>query len=81
MKNTTFRKKALLSSVAMLLVALVALGSATFAWFSSNKTVTADGMKVTSAAAQGLVISDDNGKVWGNTSTLLQLVVTLVHLL
>ena len=30
MTNTKFRKRALLSSVAMLLVALVALGSATF---------------------------------------------------
>lgn len=72
MKNTTFRKKALLSSVAMLLVALVALGSATFAWFSSNKTVTADGMNVTSAAAQGLVISNDFGSSWHNSVKFLQ---------
>lgn len=57
MKNTTFRKKALLSSVAMLLVALVALGSATFAWFTANDTVTATGLAVKSSAADGLKIA------------------------
>ena len=36
------RKKMLLSSIAMLLVALVALGSATFAWYITNATVTAE---------------------------------------
>lgn len=56
MKNTTFRKKALLSSVAMLLVAIVALGSATFAWFTTNPTVTADGLSLQATAAAGLQI-------------------------
>ena len=55
MKNTTFRKKALLSSVAMLLVALVALGSATFAWFTQNPNVEATGLQMTTEAATGLV--------------------------
>ena len=55
MKNTTFRKKALLSSVAMLLVALVALGSATFAWFTANPNVEATGLQMTTKAAAGLV--------------------------
>ncbi len=36
MTNTKFRRRALVSSIAMLLVALVALGSATFAWFAEN---------------------------------------------
>ncbi|MBQ5347960.1 MAG: hypothetical protein IIU39_07915 [Ruminococcus sp.] len=56
MKNT--RKKMLLSSLAMLLVALVALGSATYAWFSVSKTVKADQMKVKAVAAAGLKISN-----------------------
>ncbi len=56
MKNTTFRKKALLSSVCMLLVALVALGSATFAWFTTNPTVTAEGLSLQATAAAGLQI-------------------------
>ena len=56
MTNTKFRKRALLSSVAMLLVALVALGSATFAWYQANMTVTSAGMSFTTDAASGLQI-------------------------
>ena len=55
---TKSRKRILLSSIAMLLVALVALGSATFAWFSVSKTVTADGMQVKAIATAGLEISN-----------------------
>ena len=60
---TKSRKKILLSSSAMLLVALVALGSATFAWFTMNKTVSADGMTVTAATSAGLQITGTNGTV------------------
>lgn len=55
---TKSRKRILLSSIAMLLVALVALGSATFAWFTVNKVVTADTIKVQAAVADGLVITN-----------------------
>lgn len=74
MKNTTFRKKALLSSVAMLLVALVALGSATFAWFTQNKTVTAEGLVLNATTSAGLQILsgsvEKNGGDW-DTKTIL----------
>ena len=74
MKNTTFRKKALLSSVAMLLVALVALGSATFAWFTQNPTVTANGLSLKATAAAGLQILSGTEKTlggeYGTTTTL-----------
>ncbi|WP_405356871.1 hypothetical protein [Ruminococcus sp.] len=56
MTNTKFRKRALLSAVAMLLVALVALGSATFAWFTSLPTANAQGLQMKATAAQGLVV-------------------------
>jgi hypothetical protein len=60
MKNT--RKKMLLSSIAMLLVALVALGSATYAWFTVQKTVTAEAINVKAIATSGLEICNtDNG--------------------
>ena len=59
MTNTKFRKRALLSSVAMLLVALVALGSATFAWYEANPTATATGMTMKTTAASGLEITSD----------------------
>ena len=61
MKNTKFRKRALLSSVAMLLVALVALGSATFAWFTSSTTATADQLSVKTVKASELELSKHNG--------------------
>lgn len=62
MKNTKFRKRALLSSVAMLLVALVALGSATFAWFVANPTVTASGLSLSTQAAAGLSVASKTVK-------------------
>ena len=52
------RKKILLSSIAMLLVALVALGSATFAWFTINKVVEANTINVQANVAKGLVINN-----------------------
>ena len=62
MTNTKFRKRALLSSVAMLLVALVALGSATFAWFVANPEVTSDGLKMTTTASAGLAVASTSAK-------------------
>ena len=80
MKNTKFRKRALLSSVAMLLVALVALGSATFAWFVANPTATASGLKMQTKADAGIAIAsksildlvnnDDNVAAYGSTTVL-----------
>lgn len=61
MKNT--RKKMLLSSVAMLLVALVALGSATFAWYITNATVTAKTTQFSASSADGLVIRQTDSPV------------------
>jgi hypothetical protein len=78
------KKRVLLSSVAMLMVGTISLGTATFAWFTNNKTVVADGMKVTSSAAKGLQITGKNGiggnvqdTNWGpkytfNTTAMLQ---------
>ncbi len=58
------RKKILLSSIAMLLVALVALGSATFAWFTINRQVTAKDINVKAATSSGLVISNKQQAQW-----------------
>lgn len=68
MKNTTFRKKALLSSVAMLLVALVALGSATFAWFTSNPDSNASGLSMKTTASTGLVTRTETDEEWTHAS-------------
>jgi len=55
MTNTKFRKRALLSSVAMLLVAMLALGSATFAWFTVSKTTNAQGLILKTTTSAGIV--------------------------
>lgn len=74
MTNTKFRKRALLSSVAMLLVALVALGSATFAWFTNSPTANANGLKLKSTASAGIVVRSDSvakaGKGFAKTTYL-----------
>lgn len=40
-------QKQLIAAVAMVLVAMIALGSSTYAWFAANTTVTANGMSAT----------------------------------
>lgn len=58
------KKRALISSVAMLLVAIIALGTATFAWFTSSTTAKANGIKVQTIKSSELVISKLD-KDWG----------------
>lgn len=62
--KTTSRKRLLISSVAMLLVAMLALGTATFAWFTSSTTATASGINVKTIKASKLEISSAEGD-WG----------------
>lgn len=54
--KTTSRKRLLISSVAMLLVAMLALGTATFAWFSTSTTAKANNLKVQTIQASNLLI-------------------------
>lgn len=53
------KKRALISSVAMLLVAIIALGTATFAWFTTNTSATADQLSVQTVKASEIVLSDN----------------------
>ena len=55
------RKKILLSSIAMLLVALIALGSATFAWYITQTSVTAKNATISASVASGLEIRHYTG--------------------
>lgn len=57
------RRRLLISSVAMLLVAMLALGTATFAWFTSNTTSIADGIYAKTIKASTLKISKSD-KAW-----------------
>lgn len=52
-------KRQLLAAVAMVLVAAVALSSATYAWFAVNSKVTATGMNFTTQVSDNLFIAGD----------------------
>ena len=54
------RKRLLISSVAMLLVAMLALGTATFAWFTSNTSATADKINVQTTKSSELKVSKND---------------------
>ena len=60
------RKRLLISSIAMLLVAMIALGTATFAWFTSSTTATASGINVQTTQASELQISKSDLQ-WNTT--------------
>lgn len=64
--NSKAIKRQLLAAIAMVLVAAIALGSSTYAWFASNNKVEANGMKIT-ATTEGanLEISLSNNFVAG----------------
>ena len=55
-KNSTARK--LLPAFAMLTVSAISLSSATYAWFTMNKTVNVTNMQVKAKAEKGLLINE-----------------------
>lgn len=59
MKNT-FRKSSLISSVAILLVAIVALSGTTFAWFSQQDNASAGTLSMSATTASGLYIVESD---------------------
>ena len=82
MKQTS-RKKVLVSSVAMMMVATVSLGSATYAWFSNKTTSTAKGLTASTTQASNLLLSTTgNANDWHTdinynmSSTVLEPVTT-----
>ena len=62
--KTNSRKRLLVSSVAMLLVAMLALGTATYAWFTQNTTANTKNLSVKTNKSSSLEISKDTGG-WG----------------
>lgn len=69
--NSKAIKKQLLAAVAMVLVAAVALGSSTYAWFVASGTVTAQGMKVQARAEGGLAIrwAGETSELWATSAS------------
>ena len=65
MKKTL--RSAMLSTICMLVVAVMSLTGVTYAWFTSNTTADVTGMTMeVSAAGAGLEVSED-GSDWGTT--------------
>lgn len=61
------RKRLLISSIAMLLVAMLALGTATFAWFSQNSKASASGIGAKTTQASNILVSETGANgTWGN---------------
>lgn len=70
-KSINSLKKQLVAAVAMVLVAAVALGSSTYAWFAANNKVQATGMSVQAQGETGIVIKskDNTNSVWATTAS------------
>ena len=62
------RRRLLISSIAMLLVAMLALGTATFAWFSQNAKATASGIVAKTQRGSNIVVSE-GGSVYDDAIT------------
>lgn len=69
--NSKAIKRQLLAAIAMVLVAAIALGSSTYAWFVASGSVTAEGMKVQAKAEGGLAIrwAGMASELWATTAS------------
>ena len=65
----------------MVLVATVALGSSTYAWFANNSQVTATGMAVNAQSEGGIEIATVSGSITGTYGTVASAEMTSVSLL
>jgi hypothetical protein len=73
MKNTkNHASKKIMASASMLLVSAFMLSSATYAWFTMNKTVTVNGMEMKTQVGSNLLISDNNYEADYSTTALTQ---------
>ena len=70
MKQTKMRRKALLSSIAMLLVAVVALSSATYAWFTANTAANVKGINLSTNATSDLKFATSQSGTYASSLDL-----------
>lgn len=62
--KTNAKKRMLISSVAMLLIAMIALGTATFAWFTTSTNPYADNFSAKTTKQSTLLLSDKSREGW-----------------
>ncbi len=65
--NSKAIKRQLIAALAMVLVAALALGSSTYAWFVTNTKVKASAANITATAASSLLISAAGANEWATT--------------
>lgn len=68
----TFKKRAFISAIAMLIVSAIVLTSSTFAWFTMSKKATVEQMNLTVTSPEGIQISA-NTNAWTTAITLSDL--------
>lgn len=69
--NSKAIKRQLLAAIAMVLVAAIALGSSTYAWFVASGTVRAEGMNVQAQAESGILIKENaSGNAFGTVAAV-----------
>ncbi len=76
--NIKSLKTQFIGAIAMVLVAAVAMGSSTYAWFSMNTQVKATGMQVKATAEDGILISNADKAAWDATATAKVTTASLV---
>ena len=74
MKNT----RKLIPAIAMLLISAVMMSTASFAWFSTNTTATANGMEVRVASATNILIAKASDGTYKSTEQFTQSIDNLV---
>ena len=71
--NSKAIKRQLLAAIAMVLVAAIALGSSTYAWFVGSNTAEANGLSIKAQAEAGILISHKHNtvtdNVWASTAS------------
>jgi len=68
--STKALKSQLLAAVAMVLVASIALGSSTFAWFAANNNVKADMASISATSDAAFLEIKKDGDSWSNLTTV-----------
>ena len=71
--NSKAIKRQLLAAIAMVLVAALALGSSTFAWFANNNVVEATGMSVAAQTEGSLLVISDSTTLGTETTKAFNL--------
>lgn len=72
------KKRTLIASTALLLVAIMCLATASYAWFTSGADATAKGLTINATAGSALLIKGDDDSAFGKVGTTTLSQTTMV---